>query len=166
MAFCRHATWTADDIEDVLQSALSTAYATFHAFQPGSNFRAWMFAHLQHAAFQHNRRKRPQALADDVAAPQAVDPRPAGAWEHGDARQAVLDAPATVIASFDARVRTAVLALSDVERTALLLRSVGSCTYQDIADILAMPIGTVMSHLARARAKMRTRLASGAAGDA
>jgi RNA polymerase sigma-70 factor (ECF subfamily) len=161
LAFCRHVTWTRDDQEDVLQSALSTAFATFAVFRPGTNFRAWMFRHVQNAAYQHNRRRRPEPLSDDVAAPQGDAADSTMSQDVTAARQAVIDDPAALIDGFETRVRTAMLGLSEAERTSLLLRSVADCTYLEIADIMGMPSGTVMSHLARARAKMRARLAMG-----
>jgi RNA polymerase sigma-70 factor (ECF subfamily) len=159
MAYCRHVTWTSDEHEDVLQSALSTAFASFQTFTPGSNFRAWMFRYAQNAAYQHNRRRRPASLGEDVVAPELDASAPMADEDPAATRKAVVSDPTSLIAGFDERVHAAVRTLSDPERTSLLLRSVAGCTYAEIAEIMAMPSGTVMSHLARARAKMRARLA-------
>ena len=162
VAFSRSITWEPADAEDVLQSALATAYATFATFRPGSNARAWLFTHLQHAAYQHNRRRRSVPLDGELAAPAYAQGAIGEACDDGDAGASVLTAPARLIDGFDARVRAAVLTLGEAERTILLLRAIAGCTYQEMADIMAMPIGTVMSHLARARAKMRARLGAAA----
>ncbi len=157
MAFCRQAVWRPGDADDVLQSALASAYAGFAAFRAGSNFRAWIFTHLQHAAYQHNRRHRDQALPDGLEAPMSDDAEPP--LDPAQACRLVLDDPRTLCAGFPARVRAALDGLNERERAVLLLRAVGDCTYQEIATILALPIGTVMSHLARSRERMRIRLA-------
>jgi RNA polymerase sigma-70 factor (ECF subfamily) len=159
LAFCRQAAWRRSDADDVLQSALAAAYAGFAAFRAGSNFRAWIFTHLQHAAYQHNRRLRDQQpLPDGLEAP-APDTGGEPPLDPALACRQVLDDPQTLCAGFDARVRAALQTLSERERAVLLLRAVGECSYQEISDILALPIGTVMSHLSRARSHMRIRLA-------
>ncbi len=158
LAFSRQAVWLASDAEDVLQSALATAYGGFAGFAPGSNFRAWIFAHLQHAAWQHNRRHRAQPLPDGLSAPSS-DAHGEPALDPAQACRQVLEDPQALTAGFDARVRAALAQLGESERAVLLLRAVGECTYQEIAKILALPSGTVMSHLSRARERMRQRLA-------
>jgi RNA polymerase sigma-70 factor (ECF subfamily) len=165
MAFCRQAVWLRSDADDVLQSALATAYAGYPSFRDGSNFRAWIFTHLQHAAYQHNRRHREQPLPDGLVAP-AVESGGVSPLDPAVACRQVLDDPQTLCAGFDARVRAALLALGENERAVLLLRAVGDCTYQEIAAILALPLGTVMSHLSRARGRMRQRLAATIGRDA
>jgi RNA polymerase sigma factor (sigma-70 family) len=164
MAFCRHAVWMKGDADDVLQSAFATAYAGYASFHAGSNFRAWIFTHLQHAAWQHNRRHRDSPLPDGLEAP-APDASADPPLDPVLACRQVLDDPSTLCAGFDARVRAALQALSERERAVLLLRAVGDCSYQEIAGILDVPIGTVMSHLSRARERMRIRLAGSLIDD-
>jgi RNA polymerase sigma factor (sigma-70 family) len=164
-AFCRQAVWMPGDAEDVLQSALATAYAGYASFREGSNFRAWLFTHLQNAAYQHNRRHRDKPLPDGLEAP-APDASADPPLDPALACRQVLDDPQTLCAGFDGRVRAAVQTLSERERAVLLLRAVGDCTYQEIAAILALPVGTVMSHLSRARERMRVCLAATSGRDA
>ena len=58
----------------------------------------------------------------------------------------------------DDRIKSALLALKPTERMVFLLRSVEGFTYKEIAQFLGLPIGTVMSHLSRSRARLRELL--------
>ena len=70
----------------------------------------------------------------------------------------LLDDPDSILDHCDAVLSKAVKALSSLERSALLLHAIGEFKYREIADILQVPIGTVMSSLARCRLRLRQRL--------
>ena len=160
VAFCNRSIGMPCDRDDVLQTALSTAFAAFPQFQEGSNFRAWMFTHLRNAVWNHCRK------ANDWPGP--IDDHVGELAAHEDFRtltrefayHEMLQNPEVLYEQFDVRIATALFALSLNERTALLLRSIGEFNYRDIATIMHIPMGTVMSHLSRAREKMRERLAA------
>ena len=158
MAFCqRSIPWTSDR-DDVMQTALTSAFATFHAFQEGSNFRAWIFTHLQNAVWNHCRKRAERAGSSD----EQVDELPShdgfGTLQREVAYHDLLQRPDRLYDHFDERIAAALLALPLQERTALLLRSIGEFSYRDIAAIMHCPMGTVLSQLSRARAKMRERI--------
>jgi RNA polymerase sigma-70 factor (ECF subfamily) len=157
LAFARQAVWSASDAEDVLQTALTTAFASFQSFQEGTNFRAWMYKHLQNAAWSCNRKRRGLGMdcIDEPSRPMVHDPLESN---HEAAYQHLLSNPVELYDHFDDRIRGALLGLPEAERTVMLLRAIGDFTYREIADITGMPIGTVMAYLCRAREKMRNRL--------
>src|SRR5262249_9546713 len=72
---------------------------------------------------------------------------------------ALLDDPDLVLDHCDATLAKAVKALASLERSVLLLHAVGEFKYREIADIMEIPVGTVMSSLARCRLRLRQRLA-------
>jgi RNA polymerase sigma factor (sigma-70 family) len=159
MAFCKRSIAQAGDRDDVMQTALTSAFATFRVFQEGSNFRAWMFTHLQHAVWNHCRKRAERASSsaeriDDLATRDGF-----ATLQRDVAHHDLLQRPDRLYDHFDERIAAALLALSLHERTALLLRSLGEFAYRDIAAIMRLPMGTVMSHLARAREKMREGIA-------
>ena len=162
MAFCNRSIPVPSDRDDVLQTALTLAFAEFHVFQEGTNFRAWLFAHLRHAVWNHCRKysERPEEL--DLYMGNLIAPDDFGTLSHEVEYHELLQQPEILYDHFDARIAQALLALSFKERTALLLRSIGNFNYRDIARIMNIPMGTVMSHLSRAREKMRERIASSA----
>jgi RNA polymerase sigma-70 factor (ECF subfamily) len=66
--------------------------------------------------------------------------------------------PENLYDHFDDKVHKALLGLTEAERMILLLRSIGEFTYREIADLMEMPMGTVMANLCRGREKMRWKL--------
>jgi RNA polymerase sigma-70 factor (ECF subfamily) len=125
--------------EDLVQETLLLAWRGFPQFQPGTNARAWLFRILLNL-FHGQHRKAKLSSAEASARPEAQAPAPG------------IDG----IAVFQALNRLGV-----EQRTALLLAAVEGFTCREIADILAVPVGTVMSRLSRAREAMREALASG-----
>lgn len=141
--------------EDALQDAVLSAYRRFDSFEPGTDFRAWMYRYVLNTVLNYNRAHRRDRSV-------GVDPPMLDLHEHlrtTEAYDAVLADPDRFLQQCGDGVREAVLALRDVEQTVFLLRAVEGFTYREIAESTEMPIGTVMSHLARSRAKMRERLA-------
>jgi RNA polymerase sigma-70 factor, ECF subfamily len=155
MAAAMRLTRRRTDAEDLVQETLFRAYRSLASFQRGTRFRAWMFRILQNAFI--NRGKR------EAMAPAAVDPSeieiPARAQvvpDIADLRE--LDRLADE--HFDESVKAAIDRLPEVYRVPLVLFALGDLSYQEIADALRIPIGTVMSRLHRARAQVREELAA------
>ena len=156
LAFCRQTLWKPGEVEDVLQTALTTALQAFPQFEEGTHFRAWIFKHLQHAVWNANRRSRraPQSgFAEGLEEPSAAD-----VFEQEWTYHELLQHPEVLYESFDDRVRKALVHLPDPERVVFLLRSIGELSYREIAGVLQIPVGTVMGELSRARAKLRESL--------
>ena len=142
---------------DVLQSALANAFRDFDLYAEGTNFRAWMYRYVSYEVLNRN---RAQAREREVELPRdLVDPRTTGTSAPiNDAMERLLEKPEIVMDQCDEALSEAVLQLPRMERSILLLRAIGDFKYREIADILDVPIGTVMGLLARSRERLRQRL--------
>jgi RNA polymerase sigma-70 factor (ECF subfamily) len=142
-------TGSSADAEDLVQETLIRAFRALDTFD-GRHPRAWLLTILRNTNMNMHRRRRPD-LVDDWAV--LGDPRPAfGASRHASAEETVLDDILNedleaAVNSLDARFRT-VLLLVDVDRLA----------YAEAAEVLGVPVGTIMSRLNRARARVRAHL--------
>ena len=137
------------DAEDLVQDTLLRAYRGLPAFD-GRHPRAWLLTILRNAHRNRTRRRRPDLLRDpesQVAAAGAADdsPGPEGL---------------VVDHTFDAAVESAVETLPLKMRRVLELVDLDGLTYEETAFALAVPVGTVMSRLHRARSRIRERLAA------
>jgi RNA polymerase sigma-70 factor (ECF subfamily) len=145
-----------EDAEDLAQETLAKAYAAFHQFKPGTNFKAWIYRVLVNTYINHYRRRK--------RAPQVKS------WEElavdGDADYAREDPSkfsspeAAVLARMpDDQVQPALESLPDEFRVAVILSDVDDFSYKEIAKILGIPLGTVRSRIFRGRRLLRKRLA-------
>lgn len=155
-AYCRRSLHDTNDVRDVLQSAVANAYRDFHLYVEGTNFRAWIFRYTHLETLNCNRkhaRTRHEELPTDLSVEDA--------WQLAldePLHKALLDDPDPVLEQCDAVVAQAVRELAPLERAVLLLQAIGEFKYREIAEILQVPIGTVMSTLARSRVALRQRL--------
>jgi RNA polymerase sigma factor (sigma-70 family) len=147
-ALARWLTRNRDDAEDVVQDACLRAFRGIAGFADG-NARAWVLTIVRHTAYAWLRKNHPAALimVEDL---EAV--------EHQQADPAALDAdtPETaLIAKGDAkRLEAAIAALPAPFRETLVLRDLQGLAYREIAEVTQVPVGTVMSRLARARRRL------------
>jgi RNA polymerase sigma-70 factor (ECF subfamily) len=133
--------------EDLVQETLLRAWRSFDQFQAGTNVRAWLFRILFNAYYAQGRKIRSAPLLVPLQMPgRAAEP-------HSGADLSLLDS-AILSAALDD--------LSEEHRTVILLAVVEGFTCRELADILSMPIGTVMSRLSRARQSLRESLAPAA----
>jgi len=152
--FCLHVIWDKNSAEDVLQDAILSAYKAFSRFEPGTNFRGWMYRFLINKIFNYNKKFRKDVQFN--ASWQDVDLLEM--LEKESTYSSILQDPQAVFEKLDDRVKLALLSLSPGERMVFLLRAVEGFAYKEIADFLEIPVGTVMSHLFRARARLRESL--------
>lgn len=145
----RYLTRNPQDAEDIVQDSYLRAFKFFTTFK-GGNARPWLLAIVRNA-FYSSLKKKPHAGTaslsdidlDDVDSAQTVS----DLWTPDTP-----DPEKTLMKLDDAeRVRTVIEQLPVHFREALVLREMDELSYQEIADIAAVPIGTVMSRLARAR---------------
>ncbi len=141
------------DAEDLVQEALYRGFRSLHTFMPGSRFRAWMFRILHNAFINRIRRAQLATTATDPA-----DLSPADHEHPVPDLRGMGELPDMADRHFDERVKAAVDALPDNFRTPMVLFALGGLSYQEIADTLEIPIGTVMSRLHRARRQLRESL--------
>jgi len=137
------------DAEDVVQDACLRAFRSIAGFA-GGNARAWVLTIVRNTAYGWLRKNRSGAViaAEDLEAVERTLPRDASAAP-GDDPEVALIAKAD-----EARLEAAIAGLPTVFRETLVLRDLQGLDYREIASITGVPIGTVMSRLARARGRL------------
>ncbi len=138
------------DAEDLVQDTLIRAYRAIDRFD-GAHPRAWLLTILRHTHLNRVRVRTAVLLADGDGVAATLDRMgvPAPAAEE-----------VAVSGEFDAVVAEALAALPDKHRRVVELVDLDGLSYQEAADVLGVPRGTVMSRLHRARARIRSRLAA------
>ncbi len=141
---------------DLVQEALTKAYAGLQRVRPGTNYRAWIFTILRNTYLSTQRRDwRREPLAE----PHRVPARPAPPPEGGE----VARNPGAWGHVFGDEVLAALDALSEPQRSAVVLSDIEGLSYQEIAAVLGCPVGTVRSRIHHARRRLRQDLAAYAA---
>ena len=160
LSLARWLTGNLPDAEDVVQEACLRAFAAIHS-ATGNNPRAWLLAIVRNTAYTWLARNRSRQLL--ITDDEQVFER-AGLEMTG---RADLSAPdAMLIAKADAELlHRAIAALPLSYREILVLREFEELSYREIAVILKIPLGTVMSRLARARATLVQRVVGGQSGQ-
>jgi RNA polymerase sigma-70 factor (ECF subfamily) len=138
------------EAEDLVQETYVRALQAYSRLREDSNVKGWLFTILRNQWLNELRRRRTRPQVDEVDSDtQVVD------GLHGK----FPDAQMALEGKEDAiRVRTAIGKLPSEFQEALILREFEELSYQEIATVLNCPVGTVMSRLGRARAKLRTLL--------
>ena len=158
-ALYRHALrtcWKRDQAADVVQEAIMIAWRELHRFERGTNFKAWIFRILIHTTYRYNKRKHHRRERSFEETGHDFEQQ----MQREDTWARLRENPALLRDLLDDRLAVALDDLRDEERQCLLLRLVDGFTYREIAEMLSMPLGTVMSHVHRARMNLRERLAS------
>jgi RNA polymerase sigma-70 factor, ECF subfamily len=142
--FARWLSGDADEARDLVQETFVKALKGFGSFQEGTNFRAWMFRILRNTFLTSRTglERRNTTQEDETGFEDSVVSR---------------ETPeTTLIRNTDTElVQKAIAQLSPPFREVLLLAEVEEMKYQEVAEALSIPIGTVMSRLARARRQIR-----------
>ena len=145
------------DADDLVQDAALLAYKAFDSFERGTNFKAWFFRILTNAFYSRHRKERHEKAnlsTEDVPA----------LYLYQKTTQAGLSGPendpaAAIMDRFDAeRVGLALDSLPEEYRAVATLYFIDDLTYQQIADALACPVGTVRSRLHRGRRLLQKSL--------
>jgi RNA polymerase sigma-70 factor (ECF subfamily) len=161
-ALARWLTGDRADAEDVVQEACLRAFRGIGGFA-GVNARAWLLTIVRHAAYTWLGKNRSASLVmvDDL---EAVEQKQASSGG-GALEQGPQTPEAALIAKADARRLEAAIAELPVPfRETLVLRDVQGLDYREIAEVTKVPIGTVMSRLARARRRLMERIGTDAPG--
>jgi RNA polymerase sigma-70 factor (ECF subfamily) len=149
-----------NDAEDLVQETLLRAYMAWQSFAPGTNCRAWLLRILTNAFINgYRRRRRHNRFTNDC-------PDDAVAAFYGDAPEEAKDPEASLLRDeLGDEVTAALDTLAPDYREVVELADLQGVRYREIADLLGVPIGTVMSRLFRARRLLEVQLSDFAATD-
>ena len=150
----RHLVGSREEAEDLVQETYARAFRSWRSFQPGTNLRAWLLRILTNLNIDRGRR---QQRSPDM------QPLEEGDYFLYNRLEAAADGTPTDEEQVVERLsqNDVVSALSDVPhdfRDVVVLVDIGDFSYADAAQILDIPIGTVMSRLSRAREKLRAMM--------
>jgi RNA polymerase sigma-70 factor (ECF subfamily) len=139
----RRTAGNSNDAEDLVQETYLQAWKSFHRFEPDTNIRAWLFKILFHVASHHRRKlfkfKQVDVTDETIAETIAYEAAPPPELRDEEVLAALESVPLNY-------------------RAVIMLADVQEFSYKEIADILQIPIGTVMSRLSRGRSAMRDAL--------
>jgi len=141
--------------EDLVQDALERAYTHYDRFQPGTNMRAWLFRILSNLAISQYRRRSTAPTIESLDEGDEFslyDQLQASGDAESDVESRVLDMLG------EESIRAAIEALPMEFRMVVLLADVEGFAYKEIAEILGIPRGTVMSRLFRGRRLLQRSL--------
>ena len=150
-------TRNAADAEDLVQETYLRAYRGYAGFEPGTNLRAWLYRILTNTyinSYRAKQRRPDERQLDDVEDLYLY--RRLGAVEEAMAARSAEDELMDLFT--DEEVKAALDSLPEQFRIAVYLADVEGFSYKEIADILEIPIGTVMSRLHRGRKAMQREL--------
>lgn len=143
------------DAEDLVQDTFAKAYASFHQYQPGTNLKAWLFRILNNTFISAYRKEQRQPQQTDAA--EVEDWQEYQAASHSS--QGLLSAEAEAIERLpQSEIRDALAQLPEDRRLAVYLVDVEGFSYQEVADVMGTPVGTVMSRIHRGRTQLRELL--------
>ena len=139
---------SADEAEDVVQEAMIQAYLKLDTFQHNSRFFTWLYRIAFNYALSRRRKNRGHVSIEQARETSGIEPLddqegPEGTMMRDDSVRCV---------------QLALQQLSDDHRVILVLREMQDLSYEEIADILSIEIGTVRSRLNRARLQLKVQL--------
>ena len=143
------------DAEDLVQDAFMRAFRFFHRFEPGTNIRAWLFRILKNTYI--NKYRKVQRTPDQVDWAQVeefydtVTPDDL-LKRHKNPEELLLES------GIDGRIDQAIADLPEEYRAVVLLNFVEEMSYREIAEVMEIPMGTVMSRLHRGRKFLQKHL--------
>lgn len=146
-------TRSVEESEDLLQETFLKAFRHYHQFTEGTNLKAWLFRIMKNTFINGYRRNRNRPLMLDFdelrdSGDDFVENTPTSHDPEGDLLGRELDH----------EIRDALMALPHHYRMAVLMVDLQGLSYQEVADALEVPIGTIMSRLYRGRKKIERAL--------
>jgi RNA polymerase sigma-70 factor, ECF subfamily len=139
-----------EDAADAVQDAFVQAYVKLDSFRGDAQFFTWLYRIAMNVTLSRRRRRRPTASLDAAKMNAGEEPMDAAA---GPRDQMLAEERVQ-------QVHSALADLGEVHRKILVLRELEGCSYETIAEILELPVGTVRSRLFRARIQLKDKLRS------
>lgn len=146
--YAKKLTRSNDDASDLLQTAAVRAYEAFDKFD-GKNFKSWFFTIIHNQYINDYRKRKRSAYTTSLEEDTAKEP-----VSHET------DDPGTFLTSsmLQGEVENALAELPDDRRNAIILCDIDGMSYEEIAEVTGVPIGTVRSRISRGRAELRQAL--------
>jgi RNA polymerase sigma-70 factor (ECF subfamily) len=139
-----------EDAADVVQDAFLNAYQSLHTFKGDAEFFTWLYRIAFNTAISLKRKKRTAVSLDAVGPDGGIDP--------DDPSDYIKPGAALERSEEETQLQDAMNRLSHEHREVLVMKDIDGLKYEDIAEILAVPIGTIRSRLHRARLELRELL--------
>ena len=143
-----HLTGNHEDASDLVQETFVQAFVKLDTFRHSSTFYTWLYRIAFNQTASHYRRKKPATSLDKVRESTGCEPVEPNPGPHEQLEQQ----------ERGVQVREAMTQLTEEHRTILILREVEGCSYETIALMLNIRVGTVRSRLSRARMQMHDQL--------
>jgi RNA polymerase sigma-70 factor (ECF subfamily) len=138
--YCNRMLRSREDASELAQEVLLRAFRALHRYDPDRSFKTWIFSIARNACIDFHRRKRPTVTDEKVVLTHPGESPQAEVIRKERAR----------------RITIALDSLQDPYREIIILYHYEHLKYQEIADCLDIPLGTVMNRIFRARQKLRT----------
>lgn len=139
-----------EDAADVVQDAFLNAYQSLHTFKGDAEFFTWLYRIAFNTAISQKRKKRATISLDSVGPDGGIDP--------DDPSEYIKPGAALERSEEETELQNAMTRLSQEHREVLVLKDIEGMKYEEIAEILGVPIGTIRSRLHRARLELRQLL--------
>lgn len=139
-----------EDAADVVQDAFLNAYQSLHSFKGDAEFFTWLYRIAFNTAISLKRKKRAAVSLDAAGLDGGIEP--------DDPSDYVKPGLALERSEDERQLQDAIARLSHEHREVLLLKDIEGLKYEDIAEVLGVPIGTIRSRLHRARLELRDLL--------
>ena len=141
-----------EDAADVVQDAFLSAYQGLNSFKGDAEFYTWLYRIAFNTAISLKRKRRPSLSLESHARETGIDP--------DDPSDYVKPSASLERTEDECRLHAAIARLSSEHRDVLLLKDLEGFKYEEIAEVLGVPIGTIRSRLHRARLELRDLLSS------
>lgn len=141
--------------EDLVQETLMRAYRNFHRYEQGTNIRAWMFKIMTYLSISQYRRQMSAPRTESLD-----EPSPGGMYRQArDVGMSAEDVESRVLGQLgEEQIQDAIDQLGPEIRMVVMLADVEGFAYKEIAEIMGIPVGTVMSRLHRGRRLLQAAL--------
>ena len=147
-------TKNSEDAQDLVQDTYAKAYTSFHQFEPGTNLKAWLYRVLTTTFINTYRKdqRRPQTSDSELEDWQIAEASSHTSDQGKSTEDVVLENLP------DSDIKNALAEIPEEFRMAVFLADVEGFSYKEIAEIVGVPSGTVMSRLHRGRKQLREKL--------